>query len=119
MRLETEPHYHRRDEYLVFLGAKLPDVFSSFDTLKCTSMLEKTLVFTMEKIVITEPTIVKLPRKTTGHSPLDFVRIDKPLLSRQLCLKAPTGMIKYVEREDGEPRSMFILKAGEPRPVYI
>jgi hypothetical protein len=29
--LEREPHFHREEEYLVFLGAKLPDVFSSFD----------------------------------------------------------------------------------------
>ena len=29
--LETEPHFHREDENLVFLGAKFPDVFSSWD----------------------------------------------------------------------------------------
>ena len=29
--MEREPHFHREEEYLFFMGAKLPDVFSSFD----------------------------------------------------------------------------------------
>src|SRR4030067_1737414 len=29
--LEKEPHTHDADEYLIFLGGQLPDLFSSFD----------------------------------------------------------------------------------------
>ncbi|MDR1299868.1 MAG: hypothetical protein LBJ84_06440 [Oscillospiraceae bacterium] len=102
--LEREPHFHREDEYLVFLGAKLPDVFSSFDA-EAHFFLGKTLE-TMEKIVVTEPTIIKLP-KGYWHSPLNFVRIDKPLLFQAVVLSGKEGSIKFVERKDGERQYIF------------
>ena len=67
--LEKEPHFHREDEYLVFLGAKLPDVFSSFDA-EVHFFVGQTLD-SMEKIVITEPTIVKLPERLLAQ-PAEF-----------------------------------------------
>jgi hypothetical protein len=102
--LETEPHFHREDEYLMFLGAKLPDVFSSWDA-EAHFYVGKTLD-TMEKIVITEPTVVKLP-KGWWHSPLNFVRIDKPLLFQAAQLSGRTGLVKYVERKDGERQYIY------------
>lgn len=97
VRLETEPHFHREDEYLVFLGASLPDVFSSWDAEVHFYMgpsLDK-----MEKIVITEPTIIHAP-KGWWHSPLDFVRVDKPLLFQAIMQSGKTGMVKYVQYQD-------------------
>ena len=108
--LEKEPHFHREDEYLVFLGAKLPDVFSSFDA-EAHFYLGKTLE-TMEKVVITEPTIIKLP-KGWWHSPLNFVRIDKPLLFQAVVLAGSGGAVKFVERKDGERQ--YIYSGGETR----
>ena len=102
--LETEPHFHREDEYLVFLGAKLPDVFSSWDAEVHFFMGPK--LDKMEKIVITEPTIIKLP-KSWWHSPLNFVRIDKPLLFQAVMLTGKTGSIKLVERKDGERQYIY------------
>ena len=106
--LETEPHFHREDEYLVFFGAKLPDVFSSFDAEVHFFMGEK--YDAMEKIVITEPTIIKLP-KGWWHSPLNFVRIDKPLLFQAVVLAGNGSIIKYIERKDGERQ--YIYSGGE------
>jgi len=102
--LETEPHFHREDEYLVFLGAKLPDVFSSWDA-EAHFYLGPALD-SMEKVVITEPTIIKLP-KGWWHSPLNFVRIDKPLLFQAVMLTGKTGAIKLVERKDGERQYIY------------
>lgn len=102
--LETEPHFHREDEYLVFLGAKLPDVFSSFDA-EVHFFLGKTLG-TMEKIVITEPTIIKLPAGH-WHSPLNFVRVDKPILFQAVVMNGRAGFIKFVERENGERQFIY------------
>ena len=108
MLLETEPHFHREDEYLVFLGAVLPDVFSSFDA-EVHFYLGKTLD-TMEKIVITEPTIIKLPGGY-WHSPLNFVRIDKPLLFQAVMLTGKTGSVKHIEQEDGT--RLYVYGGGE------
>lgn len=104
-RLETEPHFHREDEYLVFLGAKFPDVFASWDAEVLFYMgpsLDK-----MEKIVITEPTIIHLP-KGWWHSPLDFTRVDKPLLFQAIMQSGRTGLVKYVERNDGSRQYIYI-----------
>jgi len=102
--LETEPHFHREDEYLVFLGAKLPDVFASWDAEVHFYMGPK--LDMMEKIVITEPTIIRLP-KSWWHSPLNFVRIDKPLLFQAVMLTGKTGAVKLVERKDGERQYIY------------
>jgi hypothetical protein len=110
MLLETEPHFHREDEYLMFLDAKLPDVFSSWDA-EVHFYVGKTLD-TMEKIVITEPTVIKLP-KSWWHSPLNFVRVDKPLLFQAAQLSGRTGLVKYVERQDGERQYLYIGDEAE------
>ncbi len=104
VRLEKEPHFHREDEYLVFLGAKLPDTFSSWDA-EVHFYMGKTLD-TMEKVVITEPTIIKLP-SGVWHSPLDFVRVDKPILFQAVVHSGKAGMIKFVERNDGERQYLY------------
>jgi len=104
IRLETEPHFHREDEYLVFLGATLPDVFSGWDAEVHFYMgpsLDK-----MEKIVITEPTVIHAP-KGWWHSPLDFVRVDKPLMFQAIMQSGKTGMVKYVQYQDGHRHYLY------------
>ncbi len=92
--LEREPHFHREDEYLVFLGGKLPDVFDSWDAEVHFYMGES--LDKLEKIVITEPTIVKVP-KGWWHCPLNFVRIDKPMLFQAVLLAGKFGSVKLID----------------------
>lgn len=74
--LEDEPIFHREEETMFFFGAQLPNVFISWDAevhLYMGPSLDK-----MEKIVITEPTAVRVP-KDYWHGPLKFVRVDKQI----------------------------------------
>ncbi len=103
VQMETEPIYHREVENLVFLGATLPDVFSSFDA-EIHFYMGKTLD-TMEKIVITEPTLIKVP-KGWWHSPLTFVRVDKPVFFQAVLFAGQPGYVKNVEL-DGKVVSLF------------
>jgi hypothetical protein len=96
--MDDEPLYHREMENLVFLGAKLPDVFSSFDA-EIHFYMGPTLE-TMEKIVITEPTLIKVP-KGWWHGPLNFVRVDKPLLFQAVLFAGGPGSVRKVDTGSG------------------
>ena len=98
VQMETEPIYHREAEDLVFLGAVLPDVFSSFDA-EIHFFMGRTLE-TMEKIVITEPTVVRVP-KGWWHCPLRFVRVDKPLLFQAVLFAGRPGAVRKVQGPAG------------------
>ena len=104
VQMEAEPIYHREAENLVFLGATLPDVFSSFDA-EIHFYMGKTLD-TMEKIVITEPTLIRVP-KGYWHSPLSFVRVDKPLLFQAVLFAGTPGSVRLVEGADGKPQLAY------------
>lgn len=104
VQMETEPIYHRETENLVFLGATLPDVFSSFDA-EIHFYMGPTLE-TMEKIVVTEPTLIKVP-KGWWHSPLQFVRVDKPVLFQAVLFAGAPGAVKLVQTPDGNQRMDF------------
>ena len=80
MELEKEPHTHNGDEYLIFLGATLPDIFSSFD-----AEIDLFMGPELEKYVITKPTIVFVP-KGFSHTPLNFRVLRKPVLFSALLL---------------------------------
>jgi hypothetical protein len=104
VKLLDEPRFHTFDENIVFLGAKLPDVFSGFDA-EIHFYMGKTLD-TMEKIVITEPTIIKIP-KYYWHGPLEFVRVDKPVLFQSVLFNGYADSVRLVERENGERQYIF------------
>ncbi|MEJ2111500.1 MAG: twin-arginine translocation signal domain-containing protein [Acidobacteriota bacterium] len=74
------PHIHKYDEFLIFLGAELPDLCSSFDAEIDLWMGEE-----MEKHTITSTTIVFIP-KGMQHAPLNFRAINKPVLFHALYL---------------------------------
>jgi hypothetical protein len=74
------PHTHKYDEFLIFLGAQLPDLCSSFDAEIDFWMGEE-----MEKHTITSTTIIYIP-KGIMHSPLNFRAIRKPVLFHALYL---------------------------------
>ena len=74
------PHIHKYDEFLIFLGAELPDLCSSFDAEIDLWMGEE-----MEKHTITSTTVVFIP-KGMQHAPLNFRAIRKPVLFHALYL---------------------------------
>jgi hypothetical protein len=68
-----EPHAHDFDEIFHFFGAN-PEDISDFD-----AVIELTMGSEKEIHVITEPTIVYVP-KGLLHSPLNFKVINKPVI---------------------------------------
>ena len=98
-----EPIYHNdADTYLPIFGGKLPDVFDSWDAevhLYMGPSLDK-----MEKVVITEPTMVKIPFGW-WHGPMEFVRVDKPIFYQPMVLGSNADYTKMVDI-DGKPRKM-------------
>lgn len=97
--MDREPHAHREEEYLAFLGTQLPDMFPSFDA-EIHLCLGRDLQH-MEKIVITEPTMVRVPRGW-WHGPLNFVRVDKPVFFQAINQAQDTAYLKLAEWENGE-----------------
>jgi mannose-6-phosphate isomerase-like protein (cupin superfamily) len=79
IQLETEPHTHDVDEYLVFLGGKLPDVFDF------KAEIEFWMGKEQEKYIIDKATIIFIPRGLV-HCPLNFKRIDEPVLFQAILL---------------------------------
>jgi len=80
IQLEREPHTHNVDEYLIFLGGELPDLFSSFEAEVDFCIGEE-----QEKHLINKPTIIFIP-KGMVHCPLNFRKIVKPILFHAILL---------------------------------
>jgi len=95
--LEREPHFHREEEYLFFLGAVFPDVFD-FDAEIEFFMGDSP--DQLEKFVITKPTAIRLP-PLTWHCPLRFKRVSKPVLFQAALLHGDFGAVKRREGPDG------------------
>jgi uncharacterized RmlC-like cupin family protein len=74
------PHTHEHDEFLIFLGAQLPDLCKSFD-----AEIDFWMGEDMEKHTITSTTVIYIP-KGLMHSPLNFRVIRKPVLFHALYL---------------------------------
>jgi len=74
------PHLHKYDEFLIFLGAQLPDLCKSFDAEIDFWMGEE-----MEKHTLTSTTVIFIP-KGMPHCPLNFRAIRKPVLFHALYL---------------------------------
>lgn len=77
---ETVPHVHKYDEFLIFLGAQLPDLCKSFD-----AEVDLWMGKELEKHTITSTTVVFIP-KGVLHCPLNFRAIRKPVLFHALYL---------------------------------
>jgi hypothetical protein len=89
------PHIHKYDEFLMFLGAELPDLCKSFD-----AEIDFWMGAEMEKHTITSTTIIYIP-KGVLHSPLNFRAIRKPVLFHALYL-GPSLDAQRVENFDLE-----------------
>jgi hypothetical protein len=90
---ETVPHAHKYDEFLIFLGAALPDLCTSFD-----AEIDLWMGKELEKHTITSTTVVFIPRGVL-HCPLNFRAIRKPVLFHALYL-GPTLDAQRVEGFD-------------------
>jgi hypothetical protein len=80
IRLERTFHKHDVDEYLIFLGAELPDLIGSFD-----GEIELFLGEELERHVITKATILYIPRGLQ-HCPLEVKVLRKPMMFSALML---------------------------------
>ena len=109
--LEREPHFHREEEYLIFMGAQFPDVFSSWDAE--VELFIGPSLDDMQRIVIDRPTVVRIP-KGMWHCPLDFKRIDKPLFFQAALQHGNFGSTKRVMREDGSYYYEYVGDEGRP-----
>ena len=89
------PHLHKYDEFLMFLGAELPDLCKSFD-----AEIDFWMGSEMEKHTFTSTTIIYIP-KGVLHSPLNFRVIRKPVLFHALYL-GPSLDAQRVENFDLE-----------------
>ena len=80
INLEKEPHTHDVDEYLIFLGGALPDLFSSFQ-----AEIDFCIGEEKEPHLINKPTIIFIP-KGMVHCPLNFRKIDSSHRPNRLYL---------------------------------
>lgn len=106
--LET-PHYHTFDEHMILFGAQFPDVFKSYDA-EIHFYMGKTLE-TMEKIVVTEPTVIKIP-KGYWHGPLKIVRVGKPLFFQAVLFNGEADYVQKIE-DNGKVRFNFVPENDE------
>jgi hypothetical protein len=74
-----EPHSHDFDEFLCFMGSNMLDIFDFQAEVELYLGEEK------ELHIITKPTIVFLPSGFV-HCPMNFKRIDKPILFHKIYL---------------------------------
>ena len=93
--IDPEPHFHRDEEYLAFVGHDLRDAFESFDA-EIEIWLGEDYE-NMEKIVITEPTMIRVPQ-FYWHGPVEIKRIGKPLFFQPVLFNSRYYAIR--RRED-------------------
>ncbi|MBQ1333318.1 MAG: hypothetical protein IIY36_10325 [Lachnospiraceae bacterium] len=92
-----EKHFHlATEEYLVFLGANVPDVFD-FDAVIELDIGEDP--DHMETMVIDKATIVKIP-PYFWHAPIRF-RIKKPVIFQQAHFNGTWSKVTRKAKEDG------------------
>jgi hypothetical protein len=99
--LDRVQHRHAKDEFLVFLGASFPNVFD-FDA---------DIEFTLGKLGedeelyhINKPPIIRIPAGVY-HCPLNFKRVDKPVLFLATLMTPMFGGI--YDMPDGTTKEMY------------
>ena len=100
--IDSEAHFHRDEEYLAFVGADVRDAFESFDAEIELWMGENH--DDMEKIVITKPTMVRVPA-FYWHGPIEIKRLGKPLFFQPILFSSRYYAMKY--RKDAEGRITY------------
>ncbi len=109
--IDDEPHYHREEEYLAFVGHDLRDAFDSFDAEIVFYMGED--LDDMEKIVIDKPTMIKVPG-LFWHGPLEIVRLGKPLFFQPVLFNSRYYAIHQRYDKEGRPYKEAITHGISP-----
>ena len=109
--IDDEPHYHREEEYLAFVGHDLRDAFDSFDAEIVFYMGESPE--DMEKIVITKPTMIKVPG-LYWHGPLEITRLGKPLFFQPVLFNSRYYAIHRRFDKDGKPYMETVCQGLSP-----
>lgn len=102
--LDKVSNFHSEEEYLCFIGYDMTDPFGSFD-----AEIEFSIGMDldhMEKHVITEPTIVRIP-PFYWHCPLEFKRVTKPVYFQVMHLRGQFGTFAPQTGEDGKTRLIY------------
>ena len=100
-----EPHMHdAKEEYLFFTGADLEHFFESFDAEVEVWLGDDPRH--MEKITITEPTIIRVPPKL-WHCPINFKRMGKAVCFIPFYLDG--GWCKITRQETPEGRELYLV----------
>jgi len=100
-------HRHREEQYYVFLGGELPDVFSSWDaeiTMKLGPKLSE-----LREITITKPSVIRIPRGWQ-HGDVEIKRITKPIVFDSAILAGDVEMLSG----DAKYPAPLITGDGEP-----
>ncbi len=87
----NDPHSHDFDQFLHFYGADSRDI-TEFD-----AEVEMSIGEEGEKHIITEPTVLHIP-KGTIHCPLNFKVVNKPVIFMNVALTP-----QYVKGPPGTP----------------
>ena len=102
--MEETHFHHAAEEYLVFFGATLPDVFASFDAEIDVLLGEDP--DDLQKITITKPTILRIP-PNIWHCPIDFRIINKPILWQAIYQDGTWAKIIRRIKEDGTKEYIY------------
>ena len=98
--ISAEPHMHRDEEYLAFVGHDLRSAFDSFDAEITLWMGERP--DDMEKIVIDRPTMIKVPG-FMWHGPMEITRLGKPLFFQPVLYNSRYYAIYRRVDKSGKP----------------
>ncbi|MDR0936225.1 MAG: hypothetical protein LBM98_06055 [Oscillospiraceae bacterium] len=82
--LDGSIHRHSAEQYLIFLGGALPDVFSSWDA-EATLQLGPSTT-TLTTVTITKPSVVRIPRNWQ-HGNVTVTKVGKPLVYQAALLQ--------------------------------
>ena len=95
---EREAHFHREEEYLVFMNGDLyhPEEFDAEITIWLGEDVDH-----MEFFTITKPTIVRIPAGY-WHCPMEFVKVGKPVMFQAVYLAGTCGRVVRRKKEDGK-----------------
>jgi hypothetical protein len=97
--VSDEPHFHRDEEYLAFVGHDLKNAFESFDA-KIELWLGED-IDNMEKIVITKPTMIRVPQ-FYWHGPVEIKELGKPLFFQPVLFNSRYYAVKRRTNESGK-----------------
>lgn len=110
-----EPHFHHGvEEYLVFFGAELPDVYASWDA-EIDVMIGED-IDDMTKITVTEPTIIRIP-PNVWHCPIQFRKINKPVLWQAIYLNGTWSRVR--RRINADNTTEYIFDADNTRKCKL